>query len=675
MSNTNAAQAQATTPFARGQQTQTDKSDFQRLLEKPNEKAVEFVPFGASDKIKLTVEIVQKFICTPTAKGQTCSTRDAVRFIMMCQAKRLNPFESDAYIVGYDGKDGPVFSLITAHQAFLKRAEVHQEYDGMESGIVILTDGGPVDIEGDFHLPEEVVVGGWARIHFKNRKHPIYRRLRLARFNKGRSVWNDDAAGMICKCFDDETEVLTTRGFERFAIAEGQILQVTESGLVPTDAVPFFQPYTGEMIEYKSRNGNFRVSPNHDLPLAINGEMETAIEARHLFDMRQRDDVIMPLCGVFSGQDFPIGDHALRLAAAYIADGSDNSGSAGFTISVSRPDKIASLRALGMHTSEKRRSDAGSEAVASSGRVITTTSDKQAFYYSRSWELDWLVARGKQIDSNALLALSPRQAKLFVDAWLGMDGHKPDSCRIGRIYTSRPDHCAAIEIAANLAGYSVSERKGRQSDIGGVNWSLTLTNRRSVNLSRQLIERSQNASGVWCVKVPSGKIVVRRHGFSCISHNCAEADALRSAFPTMLGGLYMAGEIQFDVTASDIRNSAAVERDPSKLFKVIEAPKPKEPEQAKDTAEEAQAGLAPAQPAEVVTEKTEPAKVRLEKLVTSNGFTFSHFQYWANEGGVIANADALTGFDDVKDADADRLLKMKPATILGHLRAAKEARG
>src|SRR4030095_10667758 len=48
-----------------------------------------------------------------------------------------------------------------------------------------------------------------------------------------------------------------------------------------------------------------------------------------------------------------------------------------------------------------------------------------------------------------------------------------------------------------------------------------------------------NPSGlVWCVTVPSGKIVVRRNGFSMVCGNCAEALALRKAFPEELSGLY-----------------------------------------------------------------------------------------------------------------------------------------
>lgn len=167
----------------------------------PNEKSIEYIPFGADSKIKLSLKIIQDFIAIPTRSGKQCSERDAMRFMMLCRARALNPFEGDAYLQGYDTKEGPCFSLITAHQAFLKRAEVNPEYDGMESGVILTVDGEIVEREGDFFVDQkETLVGGWARVHFKNRRVPCYRRLRLSSFKKPFGVWDNNPEGMIVKC-------------------------------------------------------------------------------------------------------------------------------------------------------------------------------------------------------------------------------------------------------------------------------------------------------------------------------------------------------------------------------------------------------------------------------------------------------------------------------------------
>ena len=172
----------------------------QAVIKAPDEKAMEFIPYGAQDKIKLSVAIVKNLIAVKTNSGKTCSDNEAIKFMMMCQARRLNPFEGDAFLIGYDGKDGPRFSLITAHQAFLKRAELNVEYDGMKSGIIVERDGTPTDLEGDFFLEGDKLMGGWATVYFKNRKQPMHKRIRLQRFKKSFGVWIDDPAGMICKC-------------------------------------------------------------------------------------------------------------------------------------------------------------------------------------------------------------------------------------------------------------------------------------------------------------------------------------------------------------------------------------------------------------------------------------------------------------------------------------------
>lgn len=166
------------------------------------EKDTEFVPFMAKDPIRLSVAIVQNFVCVKSKSGKTCDFAQAMKFIMLCKARGLNPFEGDAYLLGYDNRDGSTtFSLITAHQAFLKRAEVHPEYDGMESGVIVKLESGELfDRDGDFHLDSDTLVGGWCTVFFKGRKHHMKKRLKLTTFRKPFGRWNDDPAGMIVKC-------------------------------------------------------------------------------------------------------------------------------------------------------------------------------------------------------------------------------------------------------------------------------------------------------------------------------------------------------------------------------------------------------------------------------------------------------------------------------------------
>lgn len=169
------------------------------------ERFTEFVPFGAEDKIKLSIDMVKNLVAVKTKQGHSCSDTDAIKFIAMCQARRLNPFEGDAFLIGYDSKDGPKFTLVTAHQAFLKRAELHKEYDGMQSGLIVKRGEELMDITGDFYLEGDELLGGWATVYFKTRTHPMHKRVRLKRFMKPFGIWQEDPAGMIVKCAEADS--------------------------------------------------------------------------------------------------------------------------------------------------------------------------------------------------------------------------------------------------------------------------------------------------------------------------------------------------------------------------------------------------------------------------------------------------------------------------------------
>jgi phage recombination protein Bet len=161
---------------------------------------VEFVPFGASEAIKLSVGMVKTMIAVPTATGKLPTDNDCIKFIALCQARRLNPFEGDAFMIGYDTKNGPKFNLITAIQAFLKRAETSPHYNGMESGIIVERGDKIIDVEGDFFISGDKILGGWATVHKKGQEFPTKKRIRLERFKKQFGIWAEDPAGMICKC-------------------------------------------------------------------------------------------------------------------------------------------------------------------------------------------------------------------------------------------------------------------------------------------------------------------------------------------------------------------------------------------------------------------------------------------------------------------------------------------
>ena len=182
------------------------------VIEKPNsvaatsEREIVYVPLGEKSEIKLSVAIAKKFLVTPTRSGAIPTDADITKYLMLCKARELNPWVGDAYCIGYDSKDGPVFSLITSVQALFKRAEMSPDFDGIESGVIVRRKAykdqpaGPIEErQGDFFVDDEELLGGWARVHRKGISRPFYESVKLSTARRNTSIWNSNAEGMISK--------------------------------------------------------------------------------------------------------------------------------------------------------------------------------------------------------------------------------------------------------------------------------------------------------------------------------------------------------------------------------------------------------------------------------------------------------------------------------------------
>lgn len=201
----------------------------QAIIESKKQSEIEYVPFGSKDRVKLSLKIIRDYIAEPGKNGEMPDDRECMKFMMLCRGRQLDPFQGDSFMIPFwSSKDNRYrWALVTAHQAFTKRAEIHPEYNGKESGIIINPqeckpcDGtGTKDdkvcprckgqgwwdeLFGDL-MPDTLggekvtLVGGWCKVYYKTRTVPEYQRLKLGTYRKNTAQWNDDSAGMICKC-------------------------------------------------------------------------------------------------------------------------------------------------------------------------------------------------------------------------------------------------------------------------------------------------------------------------------------------------------------------------------------------------------------------------------------------------------------------------------------------
>jgi hypothetical protein len=359
-------------------------------------------------------------------------------------------------------------------------------------------------------------------------------------------MWQKMPDLMLAKCFDEETEVLTSEGFEKFSEVKGKVMMVTPDGLLKTEATPWSQDYSGPMVTLESDDLNFSVTPNHTMVTDI-GRMDASV----LFDItKSRSKAAIPRSVSNTRQDNKnITDQQLVLTAGLLTDGYQSSGRS-FLIKVSKQRKVEMLKAVGGYENINIEPKIGYIA-KSHTREIVTKRDFTSFRYPMEL-CRWLCDDKENINFNAILSLSRRQAKIFVDSMIKFDGHENKKTGVRRYYSSRTSYIKLVEFAAIQAGYSVSSVKSRLSDISkNPNFYITISERDLIPVRKyNLVEKekgltlTKNDSGkVWCVSVPSQTIVVRRKGFSMICGNCAEMLALRKAFPAELSGLYSSEEM------------------------------------------------------------------------------------------------------------------------------------
>lgn len=121
------------------------------------------------NEIKLTPSIVQNYIVGTNAQ---ITLPEFKFFTELCKARKLNPFLKEAYCIKYGSQPA---QIVVGKDAILKRAILNSNYDGMESGVIVVNNSGEVvERKGTFKLPDEQLVGGWAKVYRKDWQHPTY---------------------------------------------------------------------------------------------------------------------------------------------------------------------------------------------------------------------------------------------------------------------------------------------------------------------------------------------------------------------------------------------------------------------------------------------------------------------------------------------------------------------
>lgn len=138
-------------------------------MQQQNNKGVEVIKTD-SGEIKLSIQTIRQYL----VNGQgNVTDQEAMMFLGLCKGQKLNPFIKEAYLIKYGDKQPA--TMVVSKDVFMKRAIKNPDFEGIESGVIVLNSYGEVEYKkGAFYLKDrEQLVGAWATVHRKSWKYPI----------------------------------------------------------------------------------------------------------------------------------------------------------------------------------------------------------------------------------------------------------------------------------------------------------------------------------------------------------------------------------------------------------------------------------------------------------------------------------------------------------------------
>lgn len=232
-------------------------------LQKEPKKNGQMVEIKANgETFNLTLDTVRNYLVSGNKESVT--NQEIAMFMNLCRFSHLNPWVGEAYCIKY-GSDPA--TMVVGKEAFQKRAESNQNYDGAEAGIIVHNKetGEVIYRIGTMKLPGEDIVGGYAEVWRKDREHSTRIEVSFdeyaARKKDGtlNSQWTKKPATMIRKV------ALVQALRESFPSALGGLFTAEEQGVEEPAEMPVEIPSEVKNDEAKQAESK-KPEPKSDIP-------------------------------------------------------------------------------------------------------------------------------------------------------------------------------------------------------------------------------------------------------------------------------------------------------------------------------------------------------------------------------------------------------------------------
>lgn len=309
----------------------------------------------------------------------------------------------------------------------------------------------------------------------------------------------------ICEgeCFKGDTEVLTPTGWVKLeSLKDEKVLQVDDKGCSTfvTPICKIQKPYKGVLLSHKQKNYSICATEGHNIVYYYKGK-----EHKKPFK-----DVPwyyhIPLTTHLKDVESTVSDDELRLIVAISADGTIDTRKDGrkyVRISFKKQRKMERLEGL-----LKQLRISYHKGVHSSGHTCFCFNFQKAC---------------KEFSYDLLSTIDERQRLLFLKELSYWDGHTPAEREQTEYYTNLIHNAEFVKTVAHISGLyaGISTRKYEGAKYAdGYTVRVCFNRQRSFANIQQRPLKETFEGLVYCVQVPSGKILIRNRGAISVCGNC-----------------------------------------------------------------------------------------------------------------------------------------------------------
>ena len=301
------------------------------------------------------------------------------------------------------------------------------------------------------------------------------------------------------ECFKPDAEVLTPKGWVRFDQYNGEdVMQVDDNlnGQFVSPLARIVKDYDGELLECDGKNCKITATPNHNLVYI----KDNKLFKKHFKDVSSKQ-LRIPVSINYSGQGVDLNDNMIKLLIAIQADGKIDyrkNGDKYIRICFKKERKIQRFEKLLLLNNIKY-----TKSVYKNGYTFFGFKCNLAF---KKFPTDWLQ-------------MTQNQLQTIISEIVNWDGNYiPNRNQIE--YNSKDyENAMFIQTISHLCNYSSSIMR-RKNKFGEWYKVSILFGKNSTTIVKNKINTVKYTGKVYCVEVPSGRILVRINGKITVIGNC-----------------------------------------------------------------------------------------------------------------------------------------------------------